>query len=279
MSVTAFAPGHVTGLFEICSAVDPAMAGSRGAGICLSRGATSIVAPHASRTTVTVNGKPGGEVTRDAIRELTDRHVTAEITLELPMSQGFGMSAAGTLATTLAAADLYGLSRAAAVRAAHVAEVRHMTGLGDVVPAAVGGIEIRMTSGAEGAIRHIHGEGEMVVATVGPELRTARVLQEAETRDMITTVGRRCMESLLARPSLEHLFTLSRRFAGETGLMSDRVQQALDAVEPHGMASMCMLGNAVFAMGDTDMLVDVLSRYGDIWMCDIDRRGARLLEK
>ena len=228
---------------------------------------------------VTVDGVPGGPVTRDAIRRLTDRHVAVDVSLQLPQSQGFGMSAAGTLAGTLAVADLYGLPRDTAVRAAHVAEVRHATGLGDVLPAAVGGVEIRETPGASGTIQHIDTGGDIVVATVGPPLETSRVLHDAEGTSKITRVGRECVEALLAEPSLEHLFALSRRFAAETGLLSDRVAAVLEAVEPYGMASMCMLGNAVFAIGDTEALVDILSRYGEVWTCGIDRHGARLLEE
>ncbi|MFO8133106.1 MAG: sugar kinase [Thermoplasmatota archaeon] len=279
MTVTAFAPGHVTGFFEICPADDPMLAGSRGAGICLSRGAMATVERQNAKTTVSVDGVPGGPVTRDAIQRLTDRHIAAEITLQLPQSQGFGMSAAGTLAAAIAVAELCGLPREMAVRAAHVAEVRHATGLGDVVPAALGGIEIRETPGAAGAIRHIGGGDQVVVATVGPPMETSWVLHDAERAAMITRVGRRCMEKLLAEPSLERLFALSRRFARETGLLPAEVGRVLAAVEPHGRAAMCMLGNAVFAMGDTAALVDTLSRYGDVWVCDIDRRGARPLEK
>jgi len=279
MTVKAFAPGHVTGFFEICPADDPMLAGSRGAGLCLSRGAVASVALQDGTTRVTVNGTPGGPVTRDAVRQLTDCPVTVDITLQLPPSQGFGMSAAGTLAAAIGVAERCGLPREMAVRAAHVAEVRHATGLGDVVPAAAGGIEIRETPGADGSIRHIPGAGRVVVASVGPELETARVLNDAPRAAEITRVGRGCMEKLLAEPSLERLFTLSRCFARETGLLSDEVGRALAAVESHGMAAMCMLGNAVFAVGDTEALVDELSRHGEVWTCEIDRRGARLLEQ
>ncbi len=278
MSVTAFAPGHITGFFEICSADDPALAGSRGAGLCLTRGAVSVVDRHTSRTSVTVDGDPGGSVTKDAIRLLTDRPVEAQITLELPQSQGFGMSAAGTLATAIAVADLYGLPRDRAVRAAHVAEVQHATGLGDVVPSATGGIEIRETPGATGRMRHIDSDAEVVVASIGPELQTVAVLRDPAMRARISRVGRRCLEELLAEPSFERLFTLSRRFAVETGLLTPGLRQALEAIEPYGMASMCMLGNAVFATGDTDILADVLSDFGDVWTCNVDHAGARILE-
>ncbi len=279
MTIKAFAPGHVTGFFEICPADDPLLAGSRGAGLCLTRGAVASVALQGDTTRVTVNGTPGGPVTRDAVRQLTDCPIKVDITLQLPSSQGFGMSAAGTLAAAIAVAERCGLPREMAVQAAHVAEVRHATGLGDIGPGVHGGIEIRETPGADGSIRHIPGGGRVVVASIGPELETARVLSDAPRAAEITRVGRRCVEELLAAPSLRRLFTLSQRFARETGLLSDEAGRVLAAVEPHGMASMCMLGNAVFAMGDTRMLAETLSGYGEVWTCEIDRRGARLLEQ
>ena len=43
MKATAFSPGHVTGFFEVREGDDPLASGSRGAGMCISLGATSKV--------------------------------------------------------------------------------------------------------------------------------------------------------------------------------------------------------------------------------------------
>lgn len=277
MKVTAFAPAHVTGFFEICRTSSPETTGSRGAGLCLSLGATATVDDGHRHLEIMVDGHSRGEVTATALRLLTSEPLRVRITLDLPVSQGLGMSAAGTLASTLAAASLLGLPRQEAVTAAHVAEVRHATGLGDVLPAAQGGVEVRESPGIGGFIRRIPGEGEVVVAVVGPPLSTATVLGNARQQQRISAVGRACMTAMLERPTLDRLFTLSRRFAQEAGLLQPAVRAAVEAAEEHGQASMCMLGNAVFARGNTAALQEVLARYGTVYTCRIAQTGARII--
>ena len=70
----AFCPGHVTGFFEICPSDDLLSMGSRGAGMCLTLGATSEVTvtdgPR-QKVEVSINGrKSGAEVTKAALRGL-----------------------------------------------------------------------------------------------------------------------------------------------------------------------------------------------------------------
>src|SRR5512137_136604 len=98
----AFSPGHITGFFEICRADDQLSTGSRGAGLCLSLGATtdvSIASSDRRSISVSINGRESGTaVTKDAMRRLIGNrqlHATVSTRLELPVSQGFGMSAAG----------------------------------------------------------------------------------------------------------------------------------------------------------------------------------------
>jgi hypothetical protein len=40
-----------------------------------------------------------------------------------------------------------------------------------------------------------------------------------------------------------------------------------------------MLGNSVFAVGDTPALCKVLSAYGTVFCCTVDERGARMLHE
>jgi len=277
MKAKAFCPGHITGFFEICMSDDEEKSGSRGAGICISHGATSVVEIKGSGIEVEINGKKEGEVTRDALHMLTERGVKASIGLSLPQSQGFGMSAAGTLASTLALSSLLPISRQEAIRAAHISEVKHSTGLGDVVSSVHGGIEIREEPGLHGKIRKIGGRGEVVVAVLGSKIKTKEILKNERMADKISEIGRECMDEILARPAVENFFLLSRKFAEETGLMDEKVEKAVKEACRYGMASMCMLGNSVFAMGDTKKIAKVLSKYGTACTCRIDERGARLL--
>ena len=278
MKAKAFCPGHITGFFEICMSDDEEKSGSRGAGICISHGATSIVEIKGNGIEVEINGRKGGEVTEEALRMLTEKGVKARIELSLPQSQGFGMSAAGTLASTLALSSLLSISRQEAIRAAHIAEVKHSTGLGDVVSSVHGGIEIREEPGLHGKISRIGGGGEVVVAVLGSEMKTKDILKNERVADRISESGRECMNEIFASPTVENFFFLSRRFAEETGLMNEKVKKAVEEACRYGMASMCMLGNSIFAMGDTKKIARVLSKYGKVYTCTVDEKGARILQ-
>ncbi len=277
MKAKAFCPGHITGFFEICMSDDEEKSGSRGAGICISHGATSIVEIKGNGIEVEINGRKGGEVTEEALRMLTEGGVRAEVELSLPQSQGFGMSAAGTLASALALSSLLSISRQEAIRAAHIAEVKHSTGLGDVVSSAHGGIEIREEPGLHGKISRIRGGGEVVVAVLGSEMKTKDILNDERMADRISESGRECMNEIIASPTMENFFFLSKKFAEETGLMSENVDKAVKEACRYGMASMCMLGNSIFAMGDTKKIARVLSKYGKVYTCTVDEKGARIL--
>jgi len=277
MKARAFCPGHITGFFEICMSDDEEKSGSRGAGICISHGATSIVEIKGNEIEVEINGRRGGEVTEGALRMLTEKGARAEVELSLPQSQGFGMSAAGTLASTLALSSLLLLPKENAIRAAHISEVEHSTGLGDVVSSAHGGIEIREEAGLHGKISRIRGGGEVVVAVLGSEIKTKDILKDEGMADKISEAGKKCMGEIIASPTIENFFSLSRKFAEETGLMNEKVEKAVKETCRYGMASMCMLGNSIFAMGDTKKIARVLSKYGKVYTCTVDEKGARIL--
>ena len=141
MKSLAFAPGHITGFFEpVYHPEDMSRCGSRGAGVSVSLGAYSGVSVEntANKTIeVFINGrKSPAPVTRLALDFLVGNNpidITVKTRLDLPMGQGFGMSAAGSLSACLAVAKICGLSESDALRASHFAEVHLGTGLGDVV--------------------------------------------------------------------------------------------------------------------------------------------------
>jgi len=280
-----FSPGHITGFFEICDAPShPCKKGSRGAGINLSLGAFSTVQVTDSpkkKIDILLNGKQSNApVTRRAIHYLIGEqeiHVVAKITTQMPHGQGFGMSAAGSLATTLALAHLLHLPRQKGVEAAHCAEIDLKTGLGDVVAMSGGGIEVRVTPGLEGRIEQIPGEGDLVLAVLGPKMNTWDILSNQVMRTQICKWGKKCTDELLVDPVLSRFFQLSYLFVEQTGLASSLLLHVLKIAHRYGSASMCCLGNSVFCMGDTSQLLCELNRYGPIYQCKIDTQGARLL--
>ncbi len=288
MKVVAFAPGHISGFFEpVYHTQDVARAGSRGAGINLALGAISeVVIDNATtqRIDIFINNKSTrAPTTKLAVTYLLGNHplhVTIKTRLGLPIGQGFGMSAAGALSASYAVAKLLGRPSTEAMKAAHTAEVQLRTGLGDVIAGCFGGIELRKQPGLPpwGLIEHIPGACQLVLCVVGKKVDTRKILSDATKMNDIILYGKYCTKKLLETPSLEHFFSLSHLFATKTGLATGRILQAIDAANHVGMASMCMLGNAVFAVGDTEKLCQTLSTFGKTCTCMSDDVGARLVE-
>src|SRR2546427_3818098 len=129
----AFCPGHVTAFFEVVDDPDPRRKGSRGAGLCLSLGVRTVARVRkAPRTMIDifVNGRRQKAEVTQTVAEKIVRDASFEVKIlsesPLPVSQGFGVSAAGALSTGLAlAASLYrGTPPGESLTITHAAEVR-----------------------------------------------------------------------------------------------------------------------------------------------------------
>ena len=72
-------------------------------------------------------------------------------------------------------------------------------------------------------------------------------------------------------------FEFSRNFTRNIGLASSRLIEALGAIKGVGNGGMAMLGNSIFAIGDTEELVEILTQYGRVDVCDVDFAGARVV--
>ncbi|MBU1159306.1 MAG: hypothetical protein KKE24_08200 [Candidatus Thermoplasmatota archaeon] len=286
MKVTAFSPGHITGFFEICPGKDALSTGSRGAGVCISLGATSevqLVPATKQSVKVTINGKQSrAEVTRAAISQLigdTGMRVNIVTELDLPIGQGFGMSAAGTLSAAIATAYVMGRERQEAFEAAHIAEIECGCGLGDVSAIHRGGVTIRTRPGLppKGEVLRVDGDREIVLAIIGKKLLTKEILENEKTRNEINSKGAGLLDSMVKDQTIERLMVNSRIFAIESGLATKKLIKAMDLVTGPGMASMSMLGNSLFAIGDVERIKERLSSVGEVRVCKIDTQGPRLV--
>jgi pantoate kinase len=289
MKGIAFAPGHISAFFEpVYCPQNMDRTGSCGAGMSVSLGAISQVSvqPASNQTVIVqINGRQSpAAVTKSGIHYLLGDacvRIAINTMIDLPVSQGFGMSAAGVLSANLALADLLNIPKEHAIRAAHYAEIQSHTGLGDVVASSFGGIEIRRKAGLPpwGMLEHIPGNYDMVLCVIGKKIETKEILTDPNKVRKIASVGRYCTKKLLDKPSLEHLFALAWEFTRKIDIADATVLQAIEKANVHGMASMCMLGNSVFAIGDTPMLSKVLSAYGTVFCCTVDVQGARILHE
>lgn len=286
MRAVAFAPGHISGFFEPVYNENMAKTGSRGAGINVSLGAVSEVTVKDSKDQVfeiyVNNKKSDSSVVSLALKNLIGEkpiHVIVNTRLELPVSQGFGMSAASAVSATYALAKITNASHTDALKASHFAEVQLKTGLGDVLACCFGGIEIRRQPGIPpwGIIEHIPGKYDLVLCVADKKMDTKKILSDSDKMKDVISCGRDCTRKLLESPTVENLFSLSQVFTKKTNLVTKQVVEAIDAASEFGMASMCMLGNSVFAVGETDKLCEKLKSFGKVFVCTIDEHGARIV--
>ncbi len=284
----AFCPGHVTAFFDVHLDPDPRAMGSRGAGLSLSLGVRTVArAREESRPSidVIVNGRrQEADVTRRvAEKVLGSRLFEVKILSEtpLPVSQGFGVSAAAALSTALALDDALGghVPRDELVAIAHETEVECGTGLGDVVPASMGGMDLRLKPGApgHGEVRKFPVEADLLLAVVGPEILTKTVIGDSKKVAAINRIGGPLVEEFARDPALERLFELGNRFTEETGLADKRILEVIHASRMFGRATMAMLGNSVFATGHREQLATLYLRFGTLQRCEVDNEGARVL--
>jgi pantoate kinase len=89
----------------------------------------------------------------------------------------------------------------------------------------------------------------------------------------INKAGVSVIKELLGRPTLKEFMRLSRSFTKQIGLASSWALDAIEAVEAAGgMASMIMLGDAVFSIGGSE----ALKEFGPVSSTVISHRGANL---
>ena len=281
----AFCPGHITGFFTIDDTYpDVLRRGSRGAGYCVKAGAVADVAYETDdkvEIAIYINSvRTAAPVTRRGVEHLlrgTKGRVETTIMLDAPLNQGFGMSSAGTFATCLALAHILDLDNPdqRALEATHRAEVELGTGLGDAIAQSIGGAVFRETPGigAFGRVRNFPIPAkEVCICILGDGLDTKDIITSDEHKNIITTAGNKCLEEFLYDDGFEHFISLSNRFAKETGLLTDKMDEVLNILT--GKGSMVMLGNAVFAFGDN---AEVLESFGPVMRTEISHSGARLV--
>ena len=160
--VSVHVGGHVTLLFSIHSeALLPRNQGSKGAGFCIEHGVVSTVRiSDSDADEISVlnyegdNFDDGNELYLSLLSEFRklfsiNSPVRIDVALELPVSQGFGMSAAGLLATSLALGEFFNRGdEGQLARLAHRIERENSGGLGDVLGLWAGGCELRTKPGS-----------------------------------------------------------------------------------------------------------------------------------
>jgi pantoate kinase len=298
-TASAFAPGHLTGLFQICDQYpNPLQKGSRGSGVSLDIGVhTHVKAEKAEKHnwTIKINGNYTSEafVSENVLRQFkhhlpSPMTISVEHNVETPMVAGFGSSGGGALSLALAlnAASNTGLTRLEASQIAHIAEIECRTGLGSVFAAERGGFGVLTEPGAPGigkAISYPNSGRLRAVYVFFGSIYTKEALGNQALRVKINEMGGRFVDELKRDPTPELFMRLSRRFTEHIGLVTPRLRILFDRMDTAGYTfSMAMFGEVAFAVMDKNMAIEAAkaleeaSQGYEAVILGIDNEGAKV---
>ena len=253
----AFAPGNLSCVFKIIPHPEPTKMHSLGMGFTITEGVVVTVSQHRSQIAVRFNSSEIDFPTVvSVIQKLTPLPMKVEIDSPLPLGCGFGLSGAASLATTYALNSLLGLGKSEEELAmiAHVAEVENRTGLGDVCAQYHGGCLVKLKRGYPLAAERLPIPAQPIYYRYFSSIQTKTILESAERRDRINRAADDTLQALEQLTKSEAVdfnacIQLSKQFSLNSGLLEDtRVKETIRSVEEAGgVASMIMLGNAVFS--------------------------------
>lgn len=265
---SAFCPGHVSCIFQPITSYDAMCSGSRGVGIRLNLGSRATVEPRDDHTVnIWLDGQQSiAHITRMAAEELAPgMGLDIRIENDLPVSQGFGMSASGAIAASLCIAEMTGQSRTRAFEAAHAAEVKGGGGLGDVSAIVAGrDVPVRTVAGfpphgtvvsADFSFKHL------TLIVLGPKMETDSILGDSRRLCAIREASVAAMNGFLEDPTYDNLFEMSNRFSSDSGLESPAIRRVISGLNSKGFrAGMCMLGNSIYTDAPEEVVWALLGR-------------------
>jgi pantoate kinase len=293
-SAHVFAPGHLTGLFQICIDLeDPLKTGARGSGISLSQGVHTRVKVEPSRKpshSIYINGEEmiDANVSENVLSKyLSMIHDPYDIqikhTIETPITAGFGSSGGGALSLSLALnkAMEAGLSRTEAAQLAHIAEIECKTGLGSVFAADKGGFGVLYKPGAPGigagAFMEDPSGLEVIYLYFGP-IHTKTALSNPDLIAKINQFGGSYVDELHGNLTQERFLKYARRFTDHVGLATPDVKKVFDLMDPKGYTfTMAMFGDVAYTVQPKEEIDKILGLLESIdcepKVCGIDRNG------
>ena len=253
----AFAPGNLSCVFKIIPHPEATKMHSLGMGFTITEGVVVTVSQYDSQTAVQFNGREILFPTvLSVVQKLTSQPMKVEINSPLPLGCGFGLSGAASLATAYALNALLELGKSEEELAmiAHVAEVENRTGLGDICAQYHGGCLVKLKIGYPLAAQRLSIPEQLIYYRYFSSIQTKIILENAERRERINAAADETLQALEELTKSDAVdfnacIRLSKQFSRNSGLLEDtRVQETIHEIElAGGVASMIMLGNAVFS--------------------------------
>jgi len=223
-------PLHLTGFFCPVYGDTPETTGSLGAGIVIEPGLSCSIGPGSG---VLLNGEDMGRGPARDIYESLGGGFSVNLSCRVSPGAGYALSAASSLAVAACYAIRGDVALGEVGVAAHVAEVRWGTGLGDVLAIWGGrGLTVRRRAGAPGV-------GEVEWLRIGERIvvltyELGRLPTSELLRSRLPTIleeGRRAYRIFASEPSLELFLQLANRFSRRLGLVDRRMEEAVRNVE------------------------------------------------
>jgi pantoate kinase len=271
----AFSPAGISSFFEICNVdasgnaiTNPARIGARGGGFAVTHGVKARVTTAKSDRTqveIRINSKisPEAHTTRWALERLLEKSrasldVRVDITVDVPIAAGYGSSAAGTAAASLALADATELAVTynELGKITHAAEVVNRTGLGTAAAVFVGGFVLVTEPGAPGigsVDRLLFPKDHSIVCAFLEPLPTRAELAKTDLSGRVNPIAQRTMEKIRKHPDLRTFLSACREFGQEAGFESQDITELIDTMNSKGAigAAQNMIGKAVHGVART----------------------------
>ena len=290
----AFAPGHLTGLFQICiEGDDPLRWGARGSGISITRGVlTHVTAEASNRSTydIYINDELmiDAYVSENVLSKYqqllhTPMNIIIKHAIDTPLTAGFGSSGGGALSLSFILNEVLetGLTRIDAAQIAHVAEIECKTGLGSVFAAYNGGFGVLYEPGAPGIGKGVLMDDTKDLAVVyvyyGP-IHTKKALSNLDLINKINQLGGTYVDELYKELTPERFMHYSRSFTEHIGLVTKRIRALFDQMDELGITfTMANFGEVAFTIQyreNAEQAVKILQELGEEpEICSVDEHG------
>jgi len=297
---SAFAPGHLTGFFQIWDhPKNPLHKGSRGSGASISQGVhTTVTLEESDRNiqSININGKKTEEaiVSENVLAKMllkTDQKYVIDIdhVIGTPQVAGFGSSGGGAISLAIAlneSMDLR-LSFTEAAQVAHVAEIECKTGLGTVFAAINGNFGALIKAGGPGfgeAILYDKPENLSIVYLFLGPMETRDALSNLEIRKRINELGGQYVDIIKDNLNPELFMELARKFTDYVNIQTPRLRRILDKARIEKMPlTMAMFGEVAFSLVFKEEAEDIAAFLWSIApgfrvdVVNIDAKGTRIM--
>ena len=252
----AFAAGDISCIFKILAHKDAAKMHSLGMSFTVDQGVEVKVVEAAEKAIFFNRERINFPTVASVVGKLGVSGARIEIETPLPLSCGFGLSGASSLATAYALNALLklGYNEEQLAMVAHVSEVENLTGLGDVCAQYHGGCLAKLRPGHPLGAEPLNVTEQSIFFRYFSPINTADILRDQSRRQRINKAADICLagiEDLVGAQEVafNDCILLAKKFADQSGLLEDeQVKKIIAEVEADGgHASMIMLGNAVFS--------------------------------